>query len=113
MSFDADSEINSTERTTNVTGRQTKQLELDEEATQKLITDLLSGAGGLAEIFGGEQTAGIFNSSVSAQAAGDLSARIVGELAKITGREVVEQESRERVKEVGKGFSSGAEFSLF
>lgn len=67
-------------------GKQTEQLELDELAVQKIIQDVLSGSGGLAEIFGGEQVAGIFDSSVTAQASGDLAAKLVGELTKLTAK---------------------------
>jgi hypothetical protein len=94
---------------------QTEQLKLDEEAVQKIIEDVLGGAGGLAEIFAGEQTAGIFDSSVAAQAAGDLTAKLTGEIAKLTGiREAVREEdtlrettgtSTTRAKEAEAGFS--------
>ena len=73
-------------------GLRTEQLELDPEAIQQIIRDVLGGANGLASIFQGEQTAGIFNSSVSAQAAGDLAAKLVGEIAKITGKTVGTEE---------------------
>lgn len=66
-------------------GTRTEQLVLDQTAIERLIEDALSGPGGLAEIFAGEQTAGIFGSSVAAQAAGDLTSKLVGELAKLTG----------------------------
>lgn len=81
-------------------GRGTKQLELDEEAVAKMIEDLLSvGEGGLASIFAGEQNAGVFNSSVAAQASGNLAAKIVGELAKVTGREVTSQDQMQLGRE--------------
>ena len=79
--------------TTKSSGKQTEQLVLDDDAIAKIIQDVLGGANGLASIFGGEQTAGIFNSSVAAQAAGDLASNLVGELAKITGKREVTQES--------------------
>jgi hypothetical protein len=72
--------------------RKTK-LNIDEEGIQKIIDDMLSGNDGLAAIFGGEQTAGIFDSSVAAQAAGDLASKIAGELAKITAEQVISEES--------------------
>lgn len=75
------------------TGKETEQLKLDQLAVQKLIEDVLSGPEGLASIFGGEQSAGIFDSSVAAQASGDLAAKLVGELAKLTGERVVTQEA--------------------
>lgn len=79
------------------------QLKLDEAGVQRIIEDILSGPGGLASIFQGEQTAGIFNSTVSAQAAGDLSAKLAGEIAKITGETVTsEQEDRLRKERTSK-----------
>lgn len=67
----------------NITKRE--QLQIDEEGILRLITNALSGEGGLADIFGAEKSSGIFNSSVAKQASGDLLAKISGELAKLTG----------------------------
>lgn len=80
--------------TSTVTGsrRQTEQLEIDQAAIQKIIEDVLGGPEGLATIFAGEQNAGIFDSSVAAQASGDIAAKLVGELAKLTSKRVVEAE---------------------
>ena len=74
--------------TSTAKGESSKQLELDEEAISKIIQDVLGGAEGLASIFGGEQASGLFNSSVSAQASGDIASKLVGELAKLTAKEV-------------------------
>lgn len=68
--------------------RGTKKLNIDQVALQRIIEDVLGGAGGLAEIFAGEKRAGVFDSSVAAQASGNLAARLVGELAKLTAEEV-------------------------
>lgn len=73
-------------------GSTTEQLVLDQAAIEKIIADVLGGPQGLASIFGGEQTAGVFDSSVAAQAAGDLASSLVGELAKLTGKKSTEQE---------------------
>lgn len=64
----------------------TEQLKLDQAAIDQIIEDVLGASGGLADIFAGEQTAGIFDSSVAAQASGDLAAKLVGELAKVTAQ---------------------------
>jgi hypothetical protein len=74
----------------------TEQLLLDPAAIQQIIRDVLGGADGLASIFAGEQSAGLYNSSVAAQAAGDLTAKLTGELAKITGKNVKQGVSSER-----------------
>ena len=70
------------------TGATSERLILDQAAITRIIEETLGSAEGLASIFGGEQNAGIFNSSVSAQAAGDLAAKLVGELAKLTAEKV-------------------------
>lgn len=72
-----------------------QQLQIDEAGIQRTIQSILGGAQGLASIFAGEQTAGIFSSSVAAQAAGDLSAQIVGEIARLTGKTVTEDAEAE------------------
>lgn len=66
----------------------TEQLILDPAAITRIIEEVLSGPEGLASIFAGENIAGIFNSTVAAQAAGNLTAKLVGELAKLTGETV-------------------------
>lgn len=70
------------------TSQTTDRLDLDPAAISRIIEEVLSGPQGLASIFAGEQTAGVFNSSTAAQASGDLAARLVGELAKLTGEKV-------------------------
>jgi len=81
-------------------GFSTDQLVLDPLAITRIIEEVLGGTQGLAAIFGGEQQAGIFDSSVAAQAAGDLSAKLVGELAKLTGQRITTKDEGE-----GKVFS--------
>ena len=80
------------------TSTTTQQLELDQEGIDKIIADVLGGADGLASIFAGEQSAGIFNSSVSAQAAGDLATKLAGEIAKITAKTSSTTEQDEETK---------------
>ncbi len=81
---------------------ETRGLDISQEAIEKIISDVLGGAGGLAEIFQGEQTAGIFDSSVAAQAAGDLAAKLAGEIARITAEERVTKVGTEEIKSGGK-----------
>lgn len=73
-----------TSTNSNTSGTQTERLKLSEDALNAIIRDVLGGADGLASLFSGEKVAGIFNSSVAAQAAGDLASKLVGELAKLT-----------------------------
>jgi len=78
---------------------QTQKLNLDPLAVQKIIEDVLGGADGLASIFQGEQTAGIFDSSVAAQAAGDLTSKLVGEIAKLTAEQETTTSSAESARQ--------------
>ena len=79
--------------TEKASGTERSQLKLDQKAISKIIEDVLGGTEGLASIFAGENTAGVFDSTVAAQASGDLVANLVGELAKITGETVTTRES--------------------
>jgi len=73
---------------TETTGESSNErLILDTNAINKIVDDVLSGpdaAQGLADIFAGEQRSGLYDSSVAAQEAGDLTANLIGELAKVT-----------------------------
>ncbi len=73
-------------------GTTRESLEISDEAIEKIIADVLGGAEGLASIFAGEQTAGIFSSTVSAQAAGDLASKLAGEIAKLRAVKTTEVE---------------------
>ena len=96
--------------------KKTEQLSLDQAAIEKLISDVLGGSEGLGSIFGGEQDTGLFNSSVANQAAGDLAANLIGELAKLTGKTTTEQENvgatTAASKSKGKSFELGSESSF-
>ena len=94
------------------TGEARDRLEISDEAIDKIVSDILSGPEGLASIFAGEQAAGVFNTSVAAQAAGDLTAKITGEIAKLraervrTQTQTTEQEQATQTKEKKKGLLS-------
>jgi hypothetical protein len=88
-----------TQGTTDISGTRTEQLQLEPEAIQKIIADVLGGANGLADIFSAEQNAGIFNSSVATDQAGDLVTGLVGELAKLTGKTVGTEDQSQVVDE--------------
>ncbi len=75
-----------------LSGENRDRLEISDEAIDKIVTDILRGPDGLASIFAGEQNAGVFNSSVANQAAGDLTAKISGEIAKLRAERVQTQE---------------------
>lgn len=98
------------------TSTTTEGLDISQEAVDKITKDLLGSTNGLASIFGGEQNAGIFNSSVAAQAAGDLSANIVGEIAKLKAKKVSttdmeeETESERRLRESTASISVNGSF---
>jgi len=65
-----------------------RQLEIDEEGVEKILADILGSEQGLASIFAKENVAGIFDSSVAAQASGDLIANLAGEIAKLQAKKV-------------------------
>lgn len=67
-------------------GTVTEQLEIDEAGVQKILSDILGSEQGLANIFSEEQVSGLFSSSVSKQAAGDLLTNLAGEIAKLTAK---------------------------
>lgn len=78
--------------TSEAKGLTRESLEISDEAIEKIIADVLGGAEGLASIFSTEQTAGIFDSTVAAQAAGDLTSKIIGEIAKLRAVKTTETE---------------------
>ncbi len=85
---------NSTTKAT-AKGVQTEELQIEDAAVQKIIRDVLSGPDGLAAIFAGEQSSGLYNSSSANQAAGDLAARLVGEIAKLKAKKVATNNQEE------------------
>lgn len=91
--------------TSTTTGTKTSQLELDDEAITRIIQETLGGANGLAGVFNKDNASGIYNSTASAQASGDLVAKLVGELAKVTGKTVENVDST--TKTVGRTDTSG------
>ena len=91
------------------TGRQIEQLDLDAAGFEKIVRDVLGGANGLADIFSAEKNAGIFNSSVGANAAGDLAVRVAGELAKLTAKKLTFQDNENTETTLENIFSSSVE----
>lgn len=89
------------------TGQQIETVDVDEEAINALINNILGGSQGLAEVFSADSAAGIFGSTVAAQASGDLLAKVAGEVAKITatrtiteaGTDVIDTSARETREE--------------
>lgn len=85
------------------------KLNISDEGTAKIIEDLLSGSGGrgLASIFAGEQSAGIFNSSVAAQEAGNFAANVVGEIAKLTAERETTEDINSKTSTHGNSVAAG------
>jgi len=67
-------------------GTTTEQLNLDQQAVTKIINDILGGSQGLASIFSDQNVSGLYGSTVSKQAAGDLVSKLAGEIAKLTAK---------------------------
>ena len=93
--------------TSTSSGTTTERLNIEQEGIDKIIQDVLGGAEGLASIFSGEQNAGIFDSSVAAQAAGDLASRLVGEIAQLTAEKETTQEAKTTQKSKSKEKTGG------
>lgn len=85
--------------TSNTKAVQTTQLEIGQDAINKIIADVLGSATGMKDIFSQENVAGIFDGSTAQQLAGDLTSKIVGEIAKLLAKEVTATE--EDVKTTG------------
>jgi hypothetical protein len=83
------------------TGTDKKYLDISDEGVDKIIADILGGTGGLAEIFSEQGAAGLYDSSVAAQASGDLVSKLAGEIAKLTAKEVTEYDTEEVAAKTG------------
>ena len=90
-------------------GTISRQLEIEEEGVQKILADILGSEQGLASIFSKENVAGIFDSSVAAQASGDLIANLAGEIAKLQAKDVETRDlaTTGTTKSKNKGFDLG------
>ena len=87
--FGTDQDVSgSSSGTTSTSGRISEQLQIDKEGIIEMISDVLGGEGGLADIFGKAGASGIYNATTAKQEAGNLLAQIAGELAKVTGTKV-------------------------
>jgi len=91
------------------TGKESQYLDIDEAGVERIVQELLSGTGGLAEIFSGEQASGLYSSSVAAQESGDLVAKVAGEIAKLTAKQITEQDVREDATKTGSTASTQAQ----
>lgn len=101
------SQSQSTNGTTVNSGIGTESLDISNEAISKIIQDVLGGAGGLAEIFGGEQSTGLYNSSAANQAAGDVTSKLVGEIAKLKAKKVSTTDTTSETSNTTKQSDSG------
>lgn len=85
--FGSSTDISGTGATKGTTkGTQTEQLNVDQQAITKIINDILGGPQGLASIFSDQNVSGLYGSTVSKQAAGDLVSKLAGEIAKLTAK---------------------------
>jgi len=93
-----------TDRTVSTTGgkKTVDQLQVDQAGIDKAIQDILGGTQGLGSIFSEEQVSGLYNTSVAKQETGDLMAKIAGEIAKLTGKRVTEEETDEEIADRSK-----------
>ena len=82
-------------------GTEKRFLDIEEEGVQKIMADILGGTEGLAEIFSEQGAAGLYSTSVAAQASGDLVTKLAGEIAKLTAKEVTEFDITEEAAKTG------------
>lgn len=82
-----------------VKGSVTEKLNIDPAGVEKILQDILGGEQGLASIFSGEQTSGIYSSSVAAQASGDLLTKLAGEIAKLTAEKTTATDTTTSTKQ--------------
>ena len=87
------------------TGTESKGLEIDQAAVDKIVQDILSGESGLADIFSQEAGAGVYASTSAKQAAGDLVSKIAGEIAKLQAKEVTTYDVKEETEQEQKATS--------
>ena len=94
-------------------GTVTRQLEIEEEGVQKILQDILGSEQGLASIFSEESVAGLFDTTVSKQAAGDLLANLAGEIAKLQAKEVETRDIKTTQEATSKSKSKGVFSNIF
>ena len=75
-----------------VSGTQTTSKQLDTDTLNYLLDSFMGENQGLSQVFSTEQVSGIYESSVASEAAGDLTAKILAELAALTAEEVTTTE---------------------
>lgn len=80
----ATSGTGTSQSTSTESGTFVEQLDISDAGVQQILQDMLASEEGLASIFSEENVAGIFDSSVSAQASGSLLTKLAGEIAKLT-----------------------------
>lgn len=97
MSGDGDEESSKTEAI-NIEEHETaaKWLDISDEAVDKIVADILGSEQGIADIFSKENVAGLYDTTVAAQASGDLVANLAGEIAKLRA---VQRETRDLTRE--------------
>lgn len=82
----------------NTDTKRTSSLELSDEATHKILTDLLGATGGFKDIRGSDKVAGGYNSTSAGLLTGNFMASVLGEIAKLKATKV----ENESVRTVGK-----------
>lgn len=65
-----------------------KYLDISDEAIEKILSDLLAGDLGIANIFTKEKVSGLYDSNVAKSQADNFLASVVGELAKLKAKEI-------------------------
>lgn len=97
------------EQTGTKKGTTTKYVDIDKAGLDKIVADVLGSEQGLAQLLSSEGASGLYSSTVSKQASGDLVTKLAGELAKLTAKDVVEED----LKTTGTGTETGPSHGIF
>ena len=79
-----------TQNTSGGSSRTVSGLDISDEGIQRIIDQMMSGAGGVKDISGAARGAGLYNASTEAMLRNDLATRVAGEAAKQSAKTVSE-----------------------
>ena len=89
------------------TSKTTEKYTFSQDALDKIIKDVLSSEGGLADIFNEENISGLYDSTVAKDATGNLVAKIIGEVAKLQATKTTDTVSKTKSSGKTKAGSDG------
>lgn len=87
--------VDNTSTKQTVSGTQTTQTILGQDAVDKIVADVLGGDIGLSALASGENVSGLSGTSVKSMLASDLVSKIVGEVAKLQATTITTTDQRQ------------------